>query len=889
MAMGMMLALAVSLAHEETPPQVILRFGDGEFISGGLLPSEQDQLIRLRSPVFEEVLAFPIPAISSINWLTDRKVEATAGDVRLFLVGGGSIQGNLIAITERLVTVALDGWGEVSLERSSVVRIIHRGKEFALPETDLLSLNQWPEAKGWQESSSGLIGTEGALLKRMIEEDRYAIDLQLSWVGQPSFRIDVSGKSNGARGDLLHEPISIETWGKQLVLVTSVGDKSRFAKIEEFPAFGARCTYRVLVDRSAGKAVVVSNEDSILAQTELTSKAKVRIQQGMAVHDHHGGLLIESMRISRWDGHVPAAKTVSETGVTLTDGQTIKGEVVLVDRDRHQLEFAEGDKKEPIPLDQVSEIRWDRRPPLAQQPTWRINGRSGNSLAGQIQKIEKDGLTFVPAGSEQSITIPLSWSRSAVQSSAQAPLAESVDTVDTVERVCRIQGDNIRVAGNLLSGEGFRFHPRRAKGSAAISLATPASMEFPEKPASPPNVETKVMKRRVTNNLRLFGFPVVRTPAVANVNNSSAPHRIHLRTGDVIDARVQSIDEKGVHFQSITTTSTTFSHEFVQAVELDVDALPRKILKTKRDRLLTVPRAIKSSPPTHLLRLNDGDYLRCRLLTMSEKSLELEARLESRQIPRERVTRMIWLRPEDETLPAAMTAGQVQILSTKGDRLMFRPERIEERKILGTSPAMAGCAVPLVGIQTIVWGSAVGEACKTLAFQQWKLRAATEPLPDPSGGEGGSPSQVSSLEGKPAPDFELDLATTGKFKLSDHRGEVIVLDFWASWCAPCMMTMPIVDRVSREFVDQKVILVGINLEESPEVAGSALEKQKLAIMVALDIDGKVAADYEASAIPQTVIVRKDGTVAKVFVGASASFEADLRLAIQAEGGSLPMP
>ena len=99
-----------------------------------------------------------------------------------------------------------------------------------------------------------------------------------------------------------------------------------------------------------------------------------------------------------------------------------------------------------------------------------------------------------------------------------------------------------------------------------------------------------------------------------------------------------------------------------------------------------------------------------------------------------------------------------------------------------------------------------------------------------------------------------------------YHGKVLLLDFWATWCGPCVQTMPLVDGVVREFADRGVELLAVNLEEHPEQVRATLERHKLKVPVALDRDGVVAAKYAVTAIPQTVVIDRDGRVARVFVG-----------------------
>ena len=109
---------------------------------------------------------------------------------------------------------------------------------------------------------------------------------------------------------------------------------------------------------------------------------------------------------------------------------------------------------------------------------------------------------------------------------------------------------------------------------------------------------------------------------------------------------------------------------------------------------------------------------------------------------------------------------------------------------------------------------------------------------------------------------------------------IVLLDFWASWCGPCLQAMPQIDKVAHEFSEQGVSLVAINLEETPERVQTALERLKLQTTVALDRDGRVAERYGATAIPQTVIVGRDGKVARLFVGGGARFDEQLRQALK---------
>ena len=110
---------------------------------------------------------------------------------------------------------------------------------------------------------------------------------------------------------------------------------------------------------------------------------------------------------------------------------------------------------------------------------------------------------------------------------------------------------------------------------------------------------------------------------------------------------------------------------------------------------------------------------------------------------------------------------------------------------------------------------------------------------------------------------------------------MIVLDFWATWCGPCLQAMPQIDKVTHEFADKGVQLVAVNLQEGPEQIKAMLERHKLNMTVALDRDGAIAEKYGANAIPQTVVIDREGKVTRLFIGGGPHLGDQLREALQA--------
>jgi thiol-disulfide isomerase/thioredoxin len=202
---------------------------------------------------------------------------------------------------------------------------------------------------------------------------------------------------------------------------------------------------------------------------------------------------------------------------------------------------------------------------------------------------------------------------------------------------------------------------------------------------------------------------------------------------------------------------------------------------------------------------------------------------------------------------------------------------------VGTSEILGACRVDLQTVDMLLMGSAIQAATDEREYHTWKLTHAADPkyLTEEANAAGLGPAVTTSgLMGQPAPEVKLKLASGKPFLLSKEKGHVVVLDFWASWCGPCMQAMPMVDEVVKEFEAKGVKLVTVNMQEDEETVKSALERLKLDSTVALDIDGATAEKYQVTAIPQTVIIDAEGKVAKLFVGGGSQLGEQLRQALQ---------
>lgn len=160
----------------------------------------------------------------------------------------------------------------------------------------------------------------------------------------------------------------------------------------------------------------------------------------------------------------------------------------------------------------------------------------------------------------------------------------------------------------------------------------------------------------------------------------------------------------------------------------------------------------------------------------------------------------------------------------------------------------------------------------TVAISLFAISGCTQRSPVPPPGpspKAPNAEEESTLVGKPAPAIEQELLDGSRFSLKEQLGKsVVVLDFWATWCGPCVMEMPIIAKVADEYRDKGVSLYCVNQREDGDTIRSFLQEKDFKPAVCLDPQGEAGRAYGADAIPLLVVVDKAGVVRNVHVGYS---------------------
>ena len=215
----------------------------------------------------------------------------------------------------------------------------------------------------------------------------------------------------------------------------------------------------------------------------------------------------------------------------------------------------------------------------------------------------------------------------------------------------------------------------------------------------------------------------------------------------------------------------------------------------------------------------------------------------------------------DSKFGGRLTSPTHWLQLTSGGRVGIAVEKFGAEQVTGDHPLYGRCTIPFSDISGIRSSPPeVTMAAKLLA--DWRTVFAQDPVLPEAGGAN------SPTIGKEAKAFKLPLLGGGDFDLGSAKGRVVVLDFWATWCGPCIKALPGLIEAMAEFPEDRVKLLGVNQSEPPEQVQRFLEARSWKLAVALDAGQSIAREYGVEGIPHTVIVGPDGKIAWVKTGYS---------------------
>ncbi len=131
-----------------------------------------------------------------------------------------------------------------------------------------------------------------------------------------------------------------------------------------------------------------------------------------------------------------------------------------------------------------------------------------------------------------------------------------------------------------------------------------------------------------------------------------------------------------------------------------------------------------------------------------------------------------------------------------------------------------------------------------------------------------------------APDFTLKSRDGSNMRLSELRGQVVMINFWASWCGPCRQEMPLLDELYQQYEPLGFTLLGVNVEQDVADAERLLKDAPVSFPVLYDPDNSVTKAYDVVAMPSTILVDRDGNMRYVHHGYKPGYEDDYQTQIR---------
>ena len=616
------------------------------------------------------------------------------------LTDGDLLFGSLVNVTPEEFVIGTTGFGQLQIGRSEIRRITSAGDAGGLEYRGPNGLADWTVStpQQWRDEAGRLISNEPhAKVEKAIKlPERARVQFEIAWRDKPEFVMSLSA---GASDEQFQEGFRFEVWQNALVAIRALGDHADVAIVCQLDSKDRRVQLDALIDQEQGVMIVCGPDGKQLAEISVAPKfAKHgKSLEQITIVNGRSELRLERLTVSRWSGQLPQQIEADKPGLLQVDGSVQYRSVVGYDAATREfiLRGPDDTADERLAVDQVACI-FPAPSAKSSGYDYRVALHNGSQMSGQLSQV-KDGKIYLQrAGIESPVTCPIDQVRSLVASHKQAMVPPPV-----AGRMGRLELDNVQLHGSLIAGPAAAddsqaflvWQPRWSTNGSPLAPDLSGRIIYRDPPAPKPKAQSpqqvrreqlrqaqlQQLQRRRAQPAGVWG-QVLKVFAPGSDNPAAPPKptgsgTLHMLSGDRLPYDTADIDETGVHFKSSFIDASFVPHSEIKALELVPRWTAAALAEEKRQRLLTLPRMQKPNPPTHLIASTGGDFLRTRLISMTGDKLNVESRLETKQIPRDRVACIIWLHSdavEEKNDGEAADAGAIRRPAARSGRMHRR-------------------------------------------------------------------------------------------------------------------------------------------------------------------------------------------------------------------------
>jgi thiol-disulfide isomerase/thioredoxin len=925
------LSFCLEAQEASKPTSNVLRLQGGDTYRGTIAGSKTPQELSWNCPSFLKPISFPWDSVQLVQMQeSSEKTESanSLGDHPFCaeLISGEIVSGRLVSIEPDRVELDVEQIGKVSLptkELRYLLRLIPGGSE----AVQVLGAGDWEQVlpatrngratKWYLKAGEISTDTSGTTITQWAQLPELAtIDLDVAWdQGSPNWWLT------------LGEPRRMELQvrklqNKKILNVTLLLENSADADVTTIQLpyeEDQSIKLRLLCDANKG-VYVLMRDNQVLGRLKGNIKERFVGRTKISFTNTALGVLtLRDLRISRNAFSLPSevaetdanrASTRQTEWMTKARG-TFFGSIVGSQENPatdspigSPVVKVQGIEKTPLSLEfgEIERIEF----PVAQLPPSNVTSvellsglRYGTNRLESRMDESFNGVEIDLSGKK--LQIPLSDIKRISKRPVASPEEPQPTTNAQLEKIVvqRLITDDAVSTGRISSvvehapeSKTFGWQAKHATSSVPLNPKSDGAIE-------PVLAQLAGSSQRRTRSPEPIA--VVRADGLPVENDFGRPLKpedpsLFLFSGDCFPAVIRRGDSQEFYFESSLFPKQSISQSLVRGLRFVDYRGIEKLDRATRLRLLTLPRVQRNNPPTHLVVSRDGDLLRGKLVLFDRDQLVMDVRGEERTVLVKNIAELIALDPApklEEPSQATEESPQetqdtpqgdvYQINLEQGARVSIQPVSVDAESLKGIHPQLGECSLPWSSVVRISLGDAIAMDASQNRFGKWKLQHAPDPkfVSEPDG-PNDRPNDTPQMRmiGQGAPEFDLMKLDGTPFKLKENRGKIIILDFWATWCGPCIRSIPTLIEVSKEYKDSGVELVLVNCEEPETRVRPFLERLKSIPTVVLDSDGTVGKQYNVAAIPQTVLIDREGGIVEVLVGASDENEELLRKKIE---------